>query len=128
MAGVGVMLCMSTQVFAAGFVNSSVIIPADGTTGQSLTTGAGIKTGHIQDGAVTASKLGIVCPSGQYLQFVTGNGWVCSVGTLGLTGPQGPAGATGLQGPIGLTGPAGVAGPQGPIGLTGPEGPVLKSV
>jgi hypothetical protein len=42
---------------AANTVVSSSIKPADGTTGQSLTTGSGVKTGHIQDGAVTAAKI-----------------------------------------------------------------------
>jgi hypothetical protein len=60
-------------------------------------------------------------------------------GPIGLTGTQGPIGLTGTQGPIGLTGPQGPIGPQGsigtqgpigltgtqgPIGLTGPEGPI----
>lgn len=56
----------------------------------------------------------IVCPDGQYLQYVVTSGWVCSVGTAGPEGPQGPAG------PQGLTGPAG---PQGLTGPAGPEGP-----
>jgi len=42
---------------AANTVVSISIKPADGTTGQTLTTGSGVKTGHIQDGAVTASKV-----------------------------------------------------------------------
>lgn len=135
---------MSPVSFAAApigpnTVNSAAIIAADGASGQTLTTGSGVKTGHIQDGAVTASKLGMVCPTGNYLQYVFGSGWVCSVGTAGPQGPQGPigaaglAGATGPVGPIGMTGATGQTGPQGPAGLTGtqgltgatgPEGPV----
>lgn len=38
-------------------VSSKDIVPADGITGQSLTTGSGVKTGHIQNGAVTAAKI-----------------------------------------------------------------------
>jgi len=38
-------------------VNSAAIIAADGTSGQTLTTGNGVKTGHIQDGAVTTGKI-----------------------------------------------------------------------
>lgn len=85
-------------------INSAAIIAADGISGQSLTTGAGVKTGHIQDGAVTASKLGIVCANGEYLQYVFGSGWVCSVGTAGPQGPVGATGATGAQGPQGPAG------------------------
>jgi len=49
---------------------SQHIKEADGTTGQDTNTGSGIKTGHIQDGAVTPAKIGfysnviIVAPSG----------------------------------------------------------------
>jgi hypothetical protein len=105
---------------------------ADGTSGQNTNSGSGVKTDHIQNGAVTASKLGIVCPDGQYLKYTVGSGWACNAGTagpagpvgplgpIGLTGPQGP---TGTQGPIGLTGPQGPAGVQGSTGLTGPQGP-----
>lgn len=105
---------------------SQHIKEADGTTGQDTNTGSGIKTGHIQDGAVTTGKivdnsittnkisdgsvttpkLGIVCPDGQYLQYTVLSGWVCSVGT---PGPKGDTGATG---------PQGTAGPQCPVGST----------
>jgi hypothetical protein len=56
-------LCsMPVQSFAAlngaNTVNSAAIIKADGTSGQTLTTGNGVKTGHIQDGAVTSTKIG----------------------------------------------------------------------
>ncbi|HEY6873808.1 MAG TPA: hypothetical protein VI298_13880 [Geobacteraceae bacterium] len=141
------MVCLPSQSFATLSVASKDIVTADGTTGQDVTTGNGVKTGHIQDGAiitskiidlaittpkiadgaVTASKLGIVCPTGYYLQFVTGSGWVCSAGTPGPTGPQGPAGPTGATGPAGATGPqgpTGFTGPQGPMGPMGPQGPV----
>jgi hypothetical protein len=40
-----------------GNVLSNNIRDADGTSGQSTTTGSGVKTGHIQNGAVTAAKL-----------------------------------------------------------------------
>lgn len=103
---VAAMCALPVQGFGANVsantVVSSSIKPADGTTGQSLTTGSGVKTGHIQDGAVTAAKLGIVCPSGQYLQY-NGTTWACSVGTAGPQGPQGEAGPAGPQGPAGLT-------------------------
>lgn len=75
---------------------------------------------QLADNAVTAAKLGMVCPTGNYLQYVVGSGWVCSVGTAGPTGPQGPVGATGSTG---AQGPTGLAGPQGLIGATGPQGP-----
>lgn len=38
-------------------VTSQKIREADGTSGQNTNTGAGVKTGHIQDGAVTPSKI-----------------------------------------------------------------------
>lgn len=41
----------------ANLVISSSIKAADGTTGQTLTTGSGVKTGHIQDGAITSAKI-----------------------------------------------------------------------
>src|SRR6266571_1525522 len=62
-----------------------------------------VTTVKIADGAVTAAKLGIVCSNGEYLQYVFGSGWVCSVGTAGPQGPQGPVGETGIQGPVGPT-------------------------
>ena len=40
-------------------VSSAKIHAADGTTGQTLTYGYGVKTGHIQDGAITTSKFGV---------------------------------------------------------------------
>lgn len=51
-------------------IMSQDIKEADGTSGQDTNTGSGIKTGHIQDGAVTPAKIGfysnviIVAPSG----------------------------------------------------------------
>ena len=107
-------------------VKSADIVPADGSSGQSLTTGNGVKTGHIQDGAVTgakiangaitSSKLGFSCTSGQILLF-NGSSWVCSAP---IAGPQGPAGPEGPQGAQGVQGPQGPAGPEGPQGPAGP--------
>src|SRR6266567_2180274 len=57
-----------------------------------------VTTVKIADGAVTASKLGIACSNGEYLQYVFGSGWLCSVGTPGPQGIQGPVGATGATG------------------------------
>lgn len=124
-------------------VTSQKIKEADGTSGQLTNNGSGVKTGHIQDsavttpkiangaistsklsdGAVTAGKLGIVCPDGQYLKFAVPGGWVCS---LGMPGPEGPQGPVGPEGPVGPQGPSGAQGPtgaEGPIGPQGPEGP-----
>jgi hypothetical protein len=101
---------------------------------------ATITANQLANGAVTAAKLGITCPSGQYLQY-NGTTWVCSIGTAGPAGPQGiqgpvgPAGATGatgavgatgIQGPKGDTGATGATGPQGEIGPVGPQGPAAK--
>ncbi len=120
----------NTAVFAA-VANDEVISiklkEADGTSGQNTNSGSGVKTGHIQDsavtttkianGAVTASKLGITCPDNYYLQYTALGGWICSIGTPGL---QGPIGLTGPQGPQGSTGATGATGAQGPKGDTGP--------
>jgi len=50
-----------TEGFAAGLADDSVLSQhvkeADGTSGQNTNTGSGIKTAHIQDGAVTGSKV-----------------------------------------------------------------------
>ena len=52
----------------------------------------------------------------------TSAGWV-QLGTIGPTGPAGPAGPTGPAGPAGATGPAGPSGATGPAGPQGPTGP-----
>jgi hypothetical protein len=119
----------NTTVFASvndDQVTSQKIREADGTSGQNTNSGSGVKTGHIQDGAVTtskiangavtASKLGVVCSDGQYMQFTLLGGWGCSVGTPGPAGPQGQKGDTGATGSQGPEGAIGVAGPQGPAG------------
>lgn len=121
---VAAMLCLPVQSFATLSVTSKDLVPADGTSGQDATTGSGVKTSHIQNGAVTASKLGIVCPDGYYLQYTVSGGWVCSVGTPGPVGPQGPIGLTGATGPAGPQGPVGPAGATGATGATGPQGPI----
>lgn len=123
------MLCVPAYAFAAVEIQSRDIVLADGTSQQDTTIGSGIKTGHIQNGAVTAAKLGILCPDGQYLQYTVAGGWACSAGTAGPAGPagpQGPIGPTGATGPQGATGPAGATGlqgPAGPAGATGLQGP-----
>jgi len=113
-------------------VQSQHVREADGTSGQNTNAGSGIKTQHIQNGAITAPKLGITCPDSWYLQYTVFGGWVCSIGTPGLPGPTGPpglpgeqglTGLDGLPGPQGPQGPAGPAGPPGPTGGVGPEGP-----
>lgn len=126
----------SAQWGSADSVTSRLVKEADGTTGQDTNNGSGIKTGHLQDGAVTgeklaagavtADKLGIACAEGLYLRFTGPGGWACSEGTPGVAGPQGPQGLTGPQGPQGLPGPQGpdgAAGPQGPQGVPGAQGP-----
>lgn len=77
-----------------------------------------VKTADIANGAVTAAKLGILCSTGQTLQF-TSTGWVCSAGT---PGPQGPQGIQGSAGPQGIQGIQGAIGPIGLTGATGPQG------
>lgn len=53
---VATLLILPAQSFGAA-VYSKDIVPSDGTTGQTLTTGSGVKTGHIQNEAVTAAKI-----------------------------------------------------------------------
>jgi len=73
-------LAITSGKIANGAVTASQI--ANGT----------ITSTQLANGAVTASKLGIVCTTGQTLQY-TSTGWVCSEGTPGPMGPQG------IQGP-----------------------------
>jgi hypothetical protein len=47
----------ATAFLANNAVMSATIAEADGTTGQNTNTGAGIKTGHIQQGAGTSEKI-----------------------------------------------------------------------
>jgi hypothetical protein len=63
LALVVLLLCsiMGTVAFASvndDQVTSQKIREADGTSGQNTNSGSGVKTGHIQDGAVTESKIG----------------------------------------------------------------------
>jgi hypothetical protein len=110
---VTLLLAVAPAVANASVANDQVlsqhIRDADGTSGQNTSAGSGIKTGHIQDGAVTASKLGIYCLDGYYLQYTLFGGWTCSVGTPGPAGPQGPIGPQGATGPVGPQGQAGAA-------------------
>ena len=85
----------TTASFAAqpDSVLSGDIKEADGTSGQDTNSGSGIKTGHIQDsavtndkiadGAVNAQKLGAFCPEGYYLQYSSAIGWACRPGLFG---------------------------------------------
>ncbi len=51
-------LCLaSPKPIKAITIRSADIAPADGTSGQVLATGSGVKTGHIQDLAVTGAKI-----------------------------------------------------------------------
>lgn len=72
LAVVFVFLLTGTNVFAfsADSVLSHDIKEADGTSGQDTNTGSGVKTGHIQNRAITSAKIGfysnvvVVAPSG----------------------------------------------------------------
>lgn len=121
-----------------------------GAQGPAGTNGINGNDGYNTLVATTTVTAGTQCPTGGVkLEFgldINNNGlldaneitssltkYVCN-GTVGATGPQGPAGAQGVQGMIGATGPqgptgltgatgpTGAIGPQGPIGLTGPTG------
>jgi hypothetical protein len=70
-------------------VVSAMIAEADGTSGQNTNSGRGVKTGHIQDGAVTSAKLAIESFRRQLLAgFVSfsGNGTILnSFGVISVT-------------------------------------------
>src|SRR3990172_9833369 len=50
-------LSVSMTFAASDNILSANIKEADGTSGQNTNAGSGVKTGHIQDGAVTANKI-----------------------------------------------------------------------
>src|SRR3990170_4813783 len=50
-------LCVSMTFAASDNILSANIREADGTSGQNTDAGSGVKTGHIQDGAVTDAKI-----------------------------------------------------------------------
>lgn len=60
-AAIFVFSSFGSVAFATGLGNDAVfsehIKEADGTTGQDTNSGSGVKTGHIQDGAVTTGKI-----------------------------------------------------------------------
>ena len=70
-------------------VVSAMLAEADGTSGQNTNSGQGVKTGHIQDGAVTSAKLAIESFRRQLLAgFVSfsGNGTIQnSFGVISVT-------------------------------------------
>jgi len=104
-------------------ITGTTASPVAAAAGSFLGSGS-ITTSLLADGAVTATKLGITCPDGQYLQFTVANGWICSAGTPGPQGPEGPVGQQGPQGLTGPQGPQGATGPEGPVGPQGPAGPM----
>lgn len=59
---IAVLACLGSPAFASvsdDQVTSQKIREADGTSGQNTNSGSGVKTGHIQDGAVTTSKIAV---------------------------------------------------------------------
>ncbi|MBI5639840.1 MAG: hypothetical protein HZA17_05380 [Nitrospirae bacterium] len=55
MLSMAAFLALPTQIFASvsnDQVQSQHIREADGTSGQNTNSGAGVKTGHVQDGAI----------------------------------------------------------------------------
>jgi hypothetical protein len=125
--GIAASLAGSNTVNSAAIIDGSVAtadIANAAVTTAKIANGA-ITATQLANGAVTAAKLGIVCSTGQILQY-SSTGWVCSAGTPGPVGPQGPQGSQGIQGiqgPVGAAGPAGQQGLTGNTGATGPQGP-----
>ena len=124
-------LCFASNAFAikGDDVESGHIAEADGVTGQDTNRGKGVKTGHIQDGAVTDAKISDVS-----MGKVTGlqgaldskadqaavDAAIANIElTPGPKGDKGDTGPTGAQGPQGIQGVAGAVGPQGPPGADG---------
>ncbi|MEN8135753.1 MAG: hypothetical protein ABFS18_09510 [Thermodesulfobacteriota bacterium] len=109
-------LCYAGNGFAGSpdSIESGHITEADGTSGQDTNSGTGIKTDHIQDGAVTDAKISDVA-----MAKVTGLTEAIAAIPAGPEGPQGPAGADGVDG---ATGPQGVAGTDGQNGTNGIDG------
>lgn len=94
-------------------VISQKIKEADGTSGQNTNSGAGVKTAHIQNGAVTDAKI-----SGVAMGKVTGLAAALAAIPAGPVGPMGPAGPTG---PVGPVGPAAVYNNITVVALSGGE-------
>ncbi|MEN8135887.1 MAG: hypothetical protein ABFS18_10195 [Thermodesulfobacteriota bacterium] len=109
-------LCYTSNAFAASpdSIESGHITEADGTSGQDTNSGSGIKTGHIQNGAVTDAKISDVA-----MAKVTGLTEAIAAIPAGPEGPQGVAGVDGIDG---ATGPQGVAGTDGQNGANGSDG------
>lgn len=112
------MLCCSTGAAAYTVpsddtVTSQKIREADGTSGQNTNSGAGVKTGHIQDGAVTDAKISNVA-----MDKVIGLAEAIAAIPAGPEGPMGPAGPAG---PMGPAGPAAVYGNITVVALEGGE-------
>ncbi|MHB8895175.1 MAG: collagen-like triple helix repeat-containing protein [Candidatus Geothermincolia bacterium] len=143
-------LCLSVLAFAFVFpkplialtVDSAEIAPADGTSGQVLTTGNGVKTGHIQNLAVTGDKIaaGTITTgnigNNQITNDLLGSNAVTSgkildgavtAQKLGIVCPDGQylkySVAGGWTCSVGTPGPEGPQGPVGPQGSTGAQGP-----
>lgn len=93
---VAVLFLLNVNAFALT-VNTNDI--ADGAVTSPKIADGAVTSTKISSGAVTSQHLGMVCPDGQYLQYTTSSGWICSVGTPGPTGPQGPEGPQGPAGP-----------------------------
>lgn len=119
-------LCCAGNVFAlnSNDVRSRHIAEADGTSGQDTNSGEGVKTGHIQDGAVTDAKISEVS-IGKVIGLTEAIAAIPAgpEGPMGPTGPQGVQGETGADGAVGAVGPQGPQGIVGPVGLQGPVGP-----
>ncbi|MCP4277565.1 MAG: collagen-like protein, partial [Gammaproteobacteria bacterium] len=115
-----------SSAFADNNIKSKHIAEADGYSGQNTNRGKGIKTDHIQNGAVTDAKIrdlsmgkvtGLV-DALENIELTPG-----PEGPMGPVGPVGPAGADGSDGEIGPQGSQGIAGIDGADGEVGPQGP-----
>ena len=142
---------VSPGPLGAAMIRSDDIVPADGISGQVLNTGNGVKTGHIQNLAVTGAKIatGTITTGNIGSNQITSDllsanavtsakiengavtaqklGIICPDGEyLKFTIPGGwvcSLGTPGPEGPQGQAGPQGPVGPQGPTGAQGLQGP-----
>ncbi|MGD8590293.1 MAG: hypothetical protein PVG22_15820 [Chromatiales bacterium] len=107
---IAILSCVNNAfALSADSIDSRYIKEADGISGQNTDEGSGIKTGHIQNGAVTDAKISDVS-----MRKVTGLTEAIEAIPAGPEGPQGPAGPPGIAGSDGAVGPEGPVGPPGP--------------
>src|SRR5574340_884810 len=93
-----------SSTVASAQVMSIDIVASDGTTSQDITKGSGIKTPHIQDGAVTGAKIATGTTITANISYATNAGTAASVPASGITGTVSYADKAGSVPASGITG------------------------